>query len=166
MIPRRIVWAVPVCLTLHNAEEALAPRTRLPALSDRLPQSVQELVASIPYNAFLAALGCLTLLVIAIALWAAVRPHGFATWLVAAFQATIALNVVAHCAAALTLRGYAPGLVTALLINAPFSWYFFRRASRDGWLSPKALWATLPTAIVLHGPALVGLLLVARMSLT
>ena len=166
MIPRRIVWAVPVCLTLHNAEEALALRTRLPTLSDRLPQPVQGLVASFPYNAFLGALGCLTLLVIAVALWAMLRPHGFATWLLAAFQATIALNVVAHCVAALTLRGYAPGLITALLINAPFSWYFFRRASRDEWLSPKALWATLPAAVVLHGPALLGLLLVAQKNLT
>ena len=55
--------------------------------------------------------------------------------------------------------GYAPGLVTALVLNLPFSLYLLRRAIREQWLSRPARWALVPGAILLHGPLLAALLL-------
>lgn len=71
-------------------------------------------------------------------------------------QAVVALNVLWHVGAAVAFGGYVPGVVTAVLVNAPFSVYFFRRAAREGWLRPAALWATIPAAVAVHGPGLLG----------
>jgi hypothetical protein len=56
-------------------------------------------------------------------------------------------------------RGYAPGLVTALLLNLPFSLYLLRRAARERWLDRGALWTLAPAALLVHGPMLSALLL-------
>ena len=78
-------------------------------------------------------------------------------------QAVVAVNVVSHLAAAtLFLRGYSPGLLSALLINAPVSIYLFRRAAHEQWIPPRAWRAVLPVALLIHGPGLIGLLLLAR----
>jgi hypothetical protein len=79
--------------------------------------------------------------------------------LVLLIQATVLLNVVWHAAAAVVLfGGYAPGVVTAVLLNLPFSVYLLGRSAREHWLSARALWALVPAAIVLHGPLLAALL--------
>jgi hypothetical protein len=76
--------------------------------------------------------------------------------------ATIALNVGSHVVSSIAIvRGYAPGLVTAVLVNAPFAVYLFRRASRERWLPRRAILWTIPAALVLHGPVLVGTLWLA-----
>ena len=52
------------------------------------------------------------------------------------------LNVLWHVAtAALVFNGYAPGLLTAILINLPFSVYLLRRAASERWVSRGAMWA-------------------------
>jgi hypothetical protein len=51
--------------------------------------------------------------------------------------------------------------VTAILVNAPFVMYCFRGAARERWVSSAALWATIPAAVILHGPVLVGALWLA-----
>ena len=64
--------------------------------------------------------------------------------------------------AAVVMRGYSPGLASAVLINAPISVYLFRRAARERWL-PRTAWRALwPAALLVHGPGLVGLLLLTR----
>jgi hypothetical protein len=74
-----------------------------------------------------------------------------------ALQAAVGLNVLAHIVgAAFVFRGYGPGLITALAVNAPFTVLCFWRASREQWVSPTALRATVPTALFLHGPVLFG----------
>jgi hypothetical protein len=74
-------------------------------------------------------------------------------------QATLLLNVVWHVVAAIVLfDGYAPGLATALLLNLPFSVYLIRRAAREHWVSRRARWALLPSALAVHGPILSALL--------
>ena len=84
-------------------------------------------------------------------------------WLVLLIQATVLLNVVWHAAAAVVLfGGYAPGVVSALVLNLPFSIYLLRRAARERWLDPRALWAVAPAAIVLHGPLLAALLVLTE----
>jgi hypothetical protein len=93
-----------------------------------------------------------------VALAAATWPHSpRALWALLTLEAVLGLNVIAHVlSAALIFRGYGPGLATALLINAPFAIYCFRRARRERWVSTAALGATVPAALMLHGPILMG----------
>ena len=63
------------------------------------------------------------------------------------------LNVIFHVVATVGLREYAPGVVTAVLINLPVMGYLFQ----DKWVSwPKALVAhiVVPLALLLLIPVL------------
>jgi hypothetical protein len=157
---RSVVWLVPILLAIHNAEEALFVPRYLPFVLYRLPAAWQALIAPLTTGQVGAALGVVTAVAFLVAWWSSQRPdHPVALWLVLLIQATVLLNVVWHVAAAVVLfGGYAPGVVTALLLNLPFSIYLLRRAARDRWLGPRALWALVPAAIVLHGPLLAALL--------
>jgi hypothetical protein len=69
--------------------------------------------------------------------------------------------VLWHVTAAILLfDGYAPGLLTAVLLNLPFSVYLIGRAGKENWVSRRALWALLPSALLAH--ALSGLLVLAE----
>ena len=109
----------------------------------------------------LTALAAVTMAALAIVLIADRRRESSgARWAVLVLQATVGVSALTHVAAATVFfRGYSPGLITALLLNAPFTLYLIRLASRERWVSPVALWMALPTAFVLAGPGLLGLLL-------
>ena len=83
-------------------------------------------------------------------------------WAIALVQAVVALNVVSHLAAALVLRSYTPGLASAVTLNLPFSVYVFRRATSEGWFGRRERWALVPAALLVHGPGLILLFLLAR----
>lgn len=159
MLSRRtVVWLIPILLTLHNAEEALAFRAYLPRMRTLLPEPFASLEASLSYSTILGALIVLSALAFLIALAAAARPASRRTlWTLLVLEATVGVNVIAHVLSAVTVfHGYGPGLATALLVNAPFAVYCFRRVRREQWLSVTALRATLPAALILHGPTLLG----------
>ena len=160
MRSRSVLWLVPILLAVHNAEEALFFPRYLPFVLYRLPVAWQALIAPLTTGQVGAALAVVTAVAFIVAWWADQRPASrLALWLVLLIQATVLLNVVWHLAAAVVLfGGYAPGVVTALLVNLPFSVYLFARARHEHWLSSRALWALVPAAVVLHGPLLAALL--------
>jgi hypothetical protein len=147
-----------VFFTLHNAEEALAFRMYLPRMGGFLPERFASVAATLSYPMMLVALATVSVLAFLVALAAATWPHSpLALWTLLTLEAVIALNVIAHVLTALLIfHGYGPGLVTALLINAPFAIYCFRRARRERWVSAAALGAVVPAALILHGPILLG----------
>jgi Protein of unknown function with HXXEE motif len=147
-------------LAVHNAEEALFFPRYLPFVLSRLPRGWQALAAPLTTGQVWSALAVVTGAAFAVALWADRRPESaLALWLLLLIQTTVLLNALWHAAAAVVLfGGYAPGVVTALLLNVPFAIYLLRRAGRERWLDRQALWALLPGAIVLHGPLLATLL--------
>ncbi|HUQ83908.1 MAG TPA: HXXEE domain-containing protein [Gemmatimonadaceae bacterium] len=163
MSRRTIVWLIPVLLTLHNTEEALAFRAYLPRVRAILPEPFATLEASLPYSALVVALAALSIVAFLIALAAAARPRSAGSiWVLLALEAAVGVNVLAHLAsAAFVFHGYGPGLVTAVAINAPFAVYCFRHARAERWVSPAALAATVPAALFLHGPVLLGALWLA-----
>ena len=164
MRPRSILWLVPFLLAFHNAEEALFFPRYLPFVLYRLPAAWQAVIAPLTTGQVSGALAVLTGVAFIVTWWAYRRPDSRgALWLVLLIQATVLLNAVWHAAAALVLfGGYAPGVVTALMLNLPFSVYLLRRAARERWLDPRALWALVPAAIVLHGPLLAALLVLTE----
>jgi hypothetical protein len=163
---RAAIWLVPVLLALHNVEEALLFPRYLPLAVARLPEGLQTVAGAITLGQVWAALALVTAVPFGLAAWAAARPSSrIALWLLLLVQATVLLNVLWHLAASIVVfQGYAPGLLTALTLNLPFSIYLLRRARAEQWVSPGARWALLPGALALHGPVLSGLLLLTERS--
>jgi hypothetical protein len=164
---RLVIWIIPALLTVHNAEEAIAFRSYLPRVPGLLPPSLAGLAARLTYAAMVQTLTVLSVLVFVLAFVVDARPGARKLfWLLLAVEAAVGLNGIAHLlSATVVFRGYAPGLVTALLLNVPFAAYCFRRAQREQWVSSTALWATIPAAFVLHGPVLfAGLWLAAKIA--
>ena len=66
------------------------------------------------------------------------------------------LNVIFHVVATVGLREYAPGVVTAVLINLPVMGYLLRRMFQDRVSWSKALLALImvPLALLLLIPVL------------
>ena len=161
MPSRRVLWLVPVFLAVHNAEEALFFPRYLPLVLARLPTGWQAVAAPLTTGQVWSALAVVTGVALAIAWWAHRHPDSrTALWLLLLIQSAVLLNAGWHVAAAVVLfGGYAPGLVTALILNLPFSIYLLRRATREHWLSRPAGWALVPGAVLLHGPLLAALLL-------
>jgi uncharacterized protein with HXXEE motif len=163
MIPRRLLWYIPALLFLHNLEEALTIPRYLPIIQARAPQALQPWFATMSYPVFLWAVTIVTLVPLAIVAYASSRPGRHWTyWAAALVQAVVALNVASHVAGAIYLGGYAPGVLTAVVLNLPFSIYFFRRAAHEGWFTRRELWSLIPGAVVLHGPVLLGLFVLSR----
>jgi hypothetical protein len=163
-LPRRgVVWLVPALLALHNAEEAMAFPRYLPLVRERVPEWARPIVAGVTYEQALIALAIATVIPFGVAAWSVARPRSsLALWSVLLIQAVVLLNVGAHLFSALViLRGYGPGLATALAVNLPFSIYVLRRARREGWTTRQGLLALAPAALVVHGPLLVGAILLA-----
>ncbi|AHG88908.1 HXXEE motif-containing protein [Gemmatirosa kalamazoonensis] len=158
--PLRILAAL---VPLHNAEEALTFGHYLPAVRARVPPVLAPLAASITERQLLVALGAATVVPVAVVLWAERRPRsGGARWLALLVAAVLLVNVASHVAAAVVvLRGYSPGLVTALALNLPGCAWLLWRAARERWVSPGAFAALLPAAFVVHGPLLLGLIALA-----
>lgn len=164
---RAAVWLIPSFLALHDAEEALTLRQALPRVRDTLPSSLAALAARVTYPTIVVLLAALPVAAFGLALLAASRPDSRGPlWMLLSLEVAVGLNAIWHVAsAALVFQGYSPGLVTAVLLNGPFAVVCMRRANQEHWLSPSYLRATLPTAVVLHGPVLLGgLWLVGRLS--
>ena len=158
MSRRMVVWLIPLLLTLHNSEEALAFRAYMPRMRTLLPEPLAGLVSSLSYSTMLSALTVLSALAFLIAWATRARPESQRTlWALLVLEATVGLNVIGHLlSAVIVFHGYGPGLATAVMINAPFAIYCFRRVRREQWVSPAALRATIPAALILHGPILLG----------
>jgi nucleoside recognition membrane protein YjiH len=133
----RILWLIPLLMALHNAEEALFFPRYLPLVLASLPEGWRAVVGPISPAAIWGVLMLVTLIPFILALWAARRPEQTTpVWLLLLIQGALLLNAFWHVSIAIfVFEGYAPGLVTAVLLNLPGSVYVFRRALRGRWLS-------------------------------
>ena len=148
----KLVWLVPVLNTVHNSEEALLMPTVLATRNSAIPRFLQGLLPAITYQQFLLALFVMTAAPYWIAWFA--KPErgriGAGMFLLLSVQVMMLINVLAHVWMATLIRGYAPGLATALAINLPFSIYFLRHAAKERWASGKVWGFILPTGLLLH----------------
>ena len=158
------LWLIPVAFAIHNAEEAVMFPSCLPRVIERLPEAFQPMIADIPSANLRVALLGATLVPFVLLVWATFRPNSVAAlWSALTVQCVVAINVLSHVTvAAMFMRGYSPGLLSAIFINAPMSIYLLRRAARERWLPGSAARMLLPTALLIHGPGLFGVLLLSR----
>jgi hypothetical protein len=152
-----VVWWIPILVLVHNLEEAIAATRLWPVLSARLRDGAGVELGD--PQGFYAALAIVTALPFAVVAWStrrADRPGR--VWAALLVQAVMLLNVFPHAFAAAALRSYSPGLATALVLNLPFSILLYRRATREQWVSRRALAWLAPAALLVHGPGLFVLL--------
>lgn len=153
--------SVAVAATLHNFEEWLT----FPRYGDIGADFLRRLgiaVATPPWGATQMALLLATIGPGAIALVGASREGSrFWTWLVLFVQLQLGVNVfLPHVPAAFFLRGYAPGLLTALAINLPLSIVLAGRSIAEDRLSLRAVLLCLGAAVIAMPLAIVGLVTV------
>jgi hypothetical protein len=154
---RTLQWLVAVFALLHNLEEALTMGRYAPLVRDRLSGVVPPglLTATEHLSWFYSALIVASIVPVLLVIGAVTHPtNRVAARTVLVVQSLFLVNVfVPHVPAAVALGGYAPGVVTALALELPFSVYFLRRSVRDGVVSGMGALLT----VALAGP---GLLLV------
>ena len=127
---RRMQWLFPVALTLHNGEEALS-----------MPSWDLNHKSQIPLHPPAAAIWLALLVLTAggyviTALSAKRGRQSVPAYLLFGSIAALLINVfVPHVPAAIVFKGYAPGVITAVLINLPLMSILLRQAVRDQWVS-------------------------------
>jgi uncharacterized protein with HXXEE motif len=155
-----LLWLVPIFITIHNLEEAVFMPAFLEKRNYSIPSPMSVLLPPITYEQFLVALFIVTAIPYVIA-WRAVQQRAVAVHMLLCLQIIMLINVIAHVATALFIGGYAPGVVTALAINLPFSICFLRLAVSEMWVSKKAMALLALVGLVLHAVALPGILILS-----
>jgi Protein of unknown function with HXXEE motif len=118
---QQALWSVPLCLTLHNVEEALGVQKLVPLLRQMLPWF------RLSARQFFWLLVLVTLAVWAIAVFAAPTDR---LVILLGIQAVLFQNVfVPHFLLSARLRRYTPGVATAVLLILPASFYLLHRIS-------------------------------------
>lgn len=136
-----VVWLLPVAFTLHNAEEWIwlpgwsAEGFRTPPRSAELRFALVVLTSAVWVIAFFASRS---------------RAGGAAVYAAVAAAAIILLNVLfPHVLATVVFGQYAPGVVTAVVINAWAMPLVLRAAFRDGLATIRGgAYATIVACIV------------------
>lgn len=148
---RTLQWLVFLFLALHNLEEAVTLKSYFAEINALLKGSVPaSLLASRPTPAqfYIALVGATIFPLLIVAFATTGKPTRTKDYLVAILQALLLVNVfVPHMPAAVALGGYAPGVVTAVLINLPFSFYFFQRSLRESRITWKGMIITMTIAL-------------------
>jgi hypothetical protein len=137
----RLLWLVPIILTIHNIEEA----PFMEGWSKRLPLNVHPTVST---RQFVIAVTFLTLAGFLVTYFGAgYLANQIGYLMVLGIQAILLFNVfVPHLATTIRFRMYSPGVMTAILITLPFSYYLFQRALNENIINWNQFWILLGIA--------------------
>lgn len=137
----RLLWLVPIFFILHNIEEA----PFMESWSKRLPLKIHPMVTT---RQFVIAVTFLTIagfLLTYFAVEHVANPAGHL--IVLGIQAILLFNAfVPHIATTIRFRMYSPGVITAILITLPFSFYLFQRALNENIIDSNQFWMLLGIA--------------------
>ena len=151
----RLQWLFPIAITIHNLEEAIWLPGFVAAHRTDLPWSVDP-------GQFRFALVVLTTAawVVTYLSWRT-GPQTVWAYLLFGYIVAMLVNVfVPHIPAAIMFQGYAPGVVTAVLVNLPVLALLTRLAIKDRHASGRkavAFGVGVPLGIVALFPALFAL---------
>ena len=155
---RAVLAAIGLTLVLHTIEEYVT-------FPEFLSSSDGGLAKWLHPNKFLhnshelrIALVIATVLPLAVIAWAILRPRK--GWLISALllESILLVNAAWHILAAIVRHGYAPGVITAVLVNLPVGVYVLRRAVKERWIGARTAALLIGIALVLHVVALGSLL--------
>ena len=137
----RLLWLVPIFLTIHNIEEAPFMEGWYRRLPMKLPFTIttRQFVIAVTFIT----LAGFTLTYIGVEYLA--NRTGYL--LVLGMQAILLFNAfVPHIVATIRFRMYSPGVISAILITLPFSLYLFRRALEEKIMHWAQFWVLLGIA--------------------
>jgi hypothetical protein len=133
-----LLWLVPIFLTIHNMEEAPFMESWYKRLPMKIPLAITR-------RQFVIAVTFITLAGFVLTYFGVeylANRTGYL--LVLGMQAILAFNaVVPHIATTIRFRMYSPGVITAVVIVLPFSFYLFRRAFEENILTWTQFWLLL-----------------------
>jgi len=152
-----VLALIGVTLVLHTIEEYLTFPAFLSS-ANRLPSWLPPPGLLPNTQSLHVALVMATVLPLAVITWAILRPRKALLVSVLFLECVLLVNAGWHILAAWVTGGYAPGVITAVLINLPFGVYVLRRAVREQWIHARTAWQLLAIALVLHIAALGSLL--------
>ena len=153
---------VPIFVTIHNLEEALFMPAFLQTRNSSVPGPLRNLLPPITYRQFLFSLIIVTAMPYLIAsLGNLDRDGAGGVCLLLGFQVVMLFNVLAHGMTAAAMNGYAPGVVTAFVLNLPFSVYLLLRASTERWVSRRVMMVLFPVGLIIHAVGLPLLLILS-----
>jgi hypothetical protein len=137
----RLLWLVPIILTIHNIEEA----PFMEGWSKRLPLKIHPTVTT---RQFVTAVTFLTLAGFLITCFGVEYLANQAGYLIVlGIQAILLFNTfVPHLATTIRFRMYSPGVITAMLITLPFSYYLFQRALNENIINWNQFWMLIGIA--------------------
>lgn len=137
----RLLWLVPMFFALHNLEEA----PFMESWSKRLPLKIHPNVTTRQFSiavTFLTITGFL-ITYLEINYW-----HPSTGYLlILGIQAILLFNAfLPHILATVAFRMYSPGVITAVLLTLPFSYYLFHRAINENVLTWNQFWILVAIA--------------------
>jgi Protein of unknown function with HXXEE motif len=142
----RLLWLVPIFLTIHNIEEAPFMENWYKRLPIKIPLTIKT-------RQFVIAVTFITLAGFIVTYFGVeylANQTGYL--LVLGMQAILLFNAfVPHIATTIRFHTYSPGVITAILILLPFSFYIFPRAFAENILTWTQFWIMLgiaPFAVV------------------
>lgn len=138
-----LFWLVPLLFALHNAEEA-------PRMATWVRTTEPAFMPPVTTPQFTIAVSLLTVLVLILTVLAVrLLPLRLGVPLITGLQAIIGINALIHVGATLWYRRYHPGVVTAVLLNLPFTGVLFRYVLATPYVSGRDLLIALVLAPLL-----------------
>ena len=141
---RTAQWCLFAAFLAHNLEEGATVGAYLPKSQSMLSEyfGVAEMAARVTQAHFAWAL-----VAVSAAGFVFVSLGGWRPFLPVLLAAVMLVNVlVPHVPAAIALGGYAPGVVTAVLVNLPYSRWFLLRSVKEGQASRREVVTALVVA--------------------
>jgi hypothetical protein len=151
----RLQWLFPIAITAHNLEEGAWLPGFVAAHRSELPWTIAPVEFRFALVVLTAAAWVITYLS-----WRTGPKTLWAHLLFGYIVAMLVNVVVPHIPAAIIFRGYAPGVVTAVVINLPVLTFLSVRAIKDGYVPGRkavAFAVGVPLGIVAALPALFAL---------
>jgi hypothetical protein len=155
----RAMWAAPVVFLVHDLEEILAIGPWMAAHGAELPSAMQPL-AMVTRGQLATAVAILFAGMLAATAHGAGRARaGRRPDLFLLAAGMLIANGMTHLAQAALLRGYTPGVITALLVVAPYGYLLARRLTGSGIITTRAAVAFLALGAIAQVPLVVLMLL-------
>lgn len=153
----RLLWLVPVFLTIHNIEEA----PFMEGWYKRLPLKLPFTITTRQFGIAVTLITAAGFIITYIGVEYLANQTGYL--LVLGIQAILAFNaVVPHIVTTIRFRMYSPGVITAVVILLPFSLYLFRRAFDENILTWSQFWIMLAIAPFAVGIIALGSLQIGK----
>ncbi|HKQ99871.1 MAG TPA: HXXEE domain-containing protein [Pyrinomonadaceae bacterium] len=143
----RALWLLPLIFIIHDGEELLtmpdwiaSHQQELNQLA-RINETMAEILRSLPTTTAQVAvsIGCILLLFVVVTAGAAIsQRRGFWLYAYASLLGVLFLHVFTHVAQAILVRGYAPGVIGAVVAIIPGALYIYRRLFEAKLLTVKS----------------------------